>query len=197
MSGVYHAPYPDTYRFNGSADACAEASLSFIRDQILVHLIVARRSRGDRRRADPGRGRLHRAAAGVPAGAARADDSSTACMLVLDEVQSGMGRTGKMFASEHFGVKADIVNIAKGIASGLPLGDHLRARGGHELAARARTPARSAAIPVVVRRRAGDDPAAARAVRAERRDRRRAPDRTACASCRRSTRSSATCAAGA
>jgi 4-aminobutyrate aminotransferase len=43
-------------------------------------------------------------------------------MLVLDEVQSGMGRTGKMFAAEHFGITADIVNIAKGIASGLPLG---------------------------------------------------------------------------
>ena len=43
-------------------------------------------------------------------------------MLVLDEVQSGMGRTGKMFASEHFGLKGDIVNVAKGIASGLPLG---------------------------------------------------------------------------
>jgi len=37
-------------------------------------------------------------------------------------VQSGMGRTGRMFALEHFGVKADVVNIAKGIASGLPLG---------------------------------------------------------------------------
>jgi 4-aminobutyrate aminotransferase len=41
---------------------------------------------------------------------------------VLDEVQSGMGRTGRMFAAEHFGVTGDIVNIAKGIASGLPLG---------------------------------------------------------------------------
>jgi 4-aminobutyrate aminotransferase len=41
---------------------------------------------------------------------------------VVDEVQSGMGRTGKMFASDHFGLKADVVNIAKGIASGLPLG---------------------------------------------------------------------------
>src|SRR5919205_4405912 len=39
MPGVYHAPYPDVYRFNGSGDACAEASLAFIRDQILVHLI--------------------------------------------------------------------------------------------------------------------------------------------------------------
>ena len=54
-AGVYHAPYPDTYRFNGSADACAEASLSFIRDQILVQPHRARRSVGDRRRADPGR----------------------------------------------------------------------------------------------------------------------------------------------
>ncbi|HEX7320463.1 MAG TPA: acetyl ornithine aminotransferase family protein [bacterium] len=42
--------------------------------------------------------------------------------LVADEVQSGMGRTGKMFAIEHVHVKADIYCIAKGIASGLPLG---------------------------------------------------------------------------
>ncbi len=43
-------------------------------------------------------------------------------LLIADEVQSGMGRTGKMFAMEHFGVAADIVCVAKGIASGLPLG---------------------------------------------------------------------------
>jgi 4-aminobutyrate aminotransferase len=43
-------------------------------------------------------------------------------LLVVDEVQSGMGRTGKMFAVEHFGVEPDIVCSAKGIASGLPLG---------------------------------------------------------------------------
>jgi len=43
-------------------------------------------------------------------------------MLVLDEVQSGMGRTGKMFAAEHFGVVPDIVTLAKGLASGFPLG---------------------------------------------------------------------------
>ncbi len=42
-------------------------------------------------------------------------------LLVFDEVQSGMGRTGKMFAFEHSGVKPDIVTLAKGIASGLPL----------------------------------------------------------------------------
>ncbi len=43
-------------------------------------------------------------------------------MLIVDEVQSGMGRTGKMFASDHYELKPDIVCIAKGIASGLPLG---------------------------------------------------------------------------
>jgi len=43
-------------------------------------------------------------------------------LLVADEVQSGMGRTGKWWAIEHFGVEPDIVTSAKGIASGMPLG---------------------------------------------------------------------------
>lgn len=43
-------------------------------------------------------------------------------LLVLDEIQSGFGRTGRMFASEHWGVAGDIVCLAKGIANGLPLG---------------------------------------------------------------------------
>jgi 4-aminobutyrate aminotransferase len=43
-------------------------------------------------------------------------------LLVVDEVQSGMGRTGKMFACEHWGVQPDIICLAKGIASGMPLG---------------------------------------------------------------------------
>jgi 4-aminobutyrate aminotransferase len=43
-------------------------------------------------------------------------------LYVTDEVQSGMGRTGKMFAIEHFGVAPDIMALAKGIASGMPLG---------------------------------------------------------------------------
>jgi 4-aminobutyrate aminotransferase len=43
-------------------------------------------------------------------------------LLVIDEVQSGIGRTGKMFASEHWNVHGDIVCLAKGIANGLPLG---------------------------------------------------------------------------
>ena len=43
-------------------------------------------------------------------------------LLAVDEVQCGMGRTGKMFASEHFGLQPDILALAKGIASGMPLG---------------------------------------------------------------------------
>ena len=43
-------------------------------------------------------------------------------LLIADEVQCGMGRTGRMFASEHFGLEPDMITLAKGIASGLPLG---------------------------------------------------------------------------
>ena len=121
MSGVYHAPYPDTYRFNGSADACAEASLSFIRDQILVHLtapdevaaVVVEPIQGEGGYVVPPKAFLQ---------GLRELTRQHGIVLVLDEVQSGMGRTGKMFAAEHFDVTADVVNIAKGIASGLPLG---------------------------------------------------------------------------
>jgi 4-aminobutyrate aminotransferase len=121
MAGVYHAPYPDTYRFNGSVDACAEASISFIRDQILVHLtapdevaaIVVEPIQGEGGYIVPPKAFLQ---------GLRDLTQQHGILLVLDEVQSGMGRTGKMFAAEHFDVTGDVVNIAKGIASGLPLG---------------------------------------------------------------------------
>ena len=43
-------------------------------------------------------------------------------LYIVDEVQSGMGRTGKMFAIEHYGIEPDVICLAKGIASGMPLG---------------------------------------------------------------------------
>ena len=82
---------------------------------------------GHRRRAGAGRRRLHRAAAEILRRAAGAR-ATPGILLVFDEVQSGMGRTGKMLAAEHFDAMPDIFAVAKGIASGLPLAPPSRAR---------------------------------------------------------------------
>lgn len=44
------------------------------------------------------------------------------CLLILDEIQSGYGRTGKFFAHQHYGVRADIITMAKGMGNGFPIG---------------------------------------------------------------------------
>ncbi|MEW6347667.1 MAG: acetylornithine transaminase [Thermodesulfobacteriota bacterium] len=44
------------------------------------------------------------------------------CLMLLDEVQTGMGRTGKLFAHKHFGISPDVMTVAKGIAGGVPMG---------------------------------------------------------------------------
>ena len=54
--------------------------------------------------------------------AARELTKKSGALLLLDEIQCGLGRTGKMFAFQHYGVKPDVVTIAKPLAAGLPLG---------------------------------------------------------------------------
>jgi acetylornithine aminotransferase/acetylornithine/N-succinyldiaminopimelate aminotransferase len=53
---------------------------------------------------------------------ARALASSTGALLIVDEIQAGLGRTGKWFAYQHYGIHPDVVTLAKPIAGGLPLG---------------------------------------------------------------------------
>ena len=121
--GVFHAPYADCYRcpLQLKPETCQAECLGFVEDQLLVHLVspdevaavVVEPIQGEGGYLVPPR-QFHERL--------RALTSHHGMLLIVDEVQSGMGRTGKMFACEHFGVKADIVSIAKGIASGLPLG---------------------------------------------------------------------------
>ena len=97
-------------------------------------------------------------------------------LLIADEVQCGMGRTGRLFASEHFGLEPDIVTLAKGIASGHAAGRARRAR--RRDAVEQRRPRLDLRRqPGVGRGRAGDVPAARGRARRERGARGRAPAR--------------------
>lgn len=116
--GVFHVPYPDVYRGGPRAvDECLE----FLEDRTFVQLvspdevaaIVVEPIQGEGGYLVPPPEFLQRL---------RAIADRHGILLIADEVQSGMGRTGKMFAIEHAGVQPDIITMAKGIASGMPLG---------------------------------------------------------------------------
>ena len=121
VPGVYHAPYPDVYRSGLSPDATVDRCIDFIEQQLFVHLvspdevaaIVVEPIQGEGGYIVPPDSFLPRL---------RAIATQHGIELIADEVQSGMGRTGKWFAIEHARVAPDIVTVAKGIASGLPLG---------------------------------------------------------------------------
>jgi 4-aminobutyrate aminotransferase len=123
---VVHLPYPNEYRNPFTAEMCgrggaAQGALNWIENLLFktttppeeVAAIVVEPIQGE--------GGYVPAPEGFLKGLRRICDEH-GIVLVVDEVQSGMGRTGKMFATQHYGVDADIVCIAKGIASGLPLG---------------------------------------------------------------------------
>ena len=121
LPGVFHAPYPDPYRWKGSPDACAAESIRFIEEQLFVHVLPPDEVAAVIVEPIQGEGGY------IVAPDAFLQELRTltrrhGILLIVDEVQSGMGRTGRMFAIEHAGVEPDIVTIGKGIASGLPLG---------------------------------------------------------------------------
>jgi 4-aminobutyrate aminotransferase len=123
MPGVYHAPYADCYRcpLGLSSTNCAAECLDFIDEQIFVHLvspdevaaIVVEPIQGEGGYVVAPDQFLQRL---------RELTTRHGILFVADEVQSGMGRSGKMFAIEYSGVEPDVMAIAKGIASGMPLG---------------------------------------------------------------------------
>jgi 4-aminobutyrate aminotransferase len=123
VPGVYHAPYANCYRcpIGRSPDTCEAECLRFIEDQLLVHLVSPDEVAAVMVEPIQGEGGYV-----VPPDTfhqrLRELTSQHGILLIVDEVQSGMGRTGKMFAIEHTGVQPDVVTMAKGIASGLPLG---------------------------------------------------------------------------
>ena len=114
---VVHVPYPNDYRNPFSAEDCgdggaAQGALNWIENRLFKTTTPAEEVAAIVIVPSP---------KGFLSGLRRICDEN-GILLIVDEVQSGMGRTGKMFASDHYGLKADIICIAKGIASGLPLG---------------------------------------------------------------------------
>lgn len=124
MNGVVHVPYPNPYRpilkrKYGMGDG--ETVVAYIEEEILGHLIPG----------DDVAGILVEPVQGEGGYIFPPDDFFPALrqlcdvhgiLLIVDEVQSGMGRTGKWWAIENYGIEPDIVLTAKGIASGMPLG---------------------------------------------------------------------------
>jgi 4-aminobutyrate aminotransferase len=123
LPGVVHAPYADCFGpFSALSDPPrGEPALDYIEDVVFKRLvnpeelaaIVLEPVLGEGGYVVPPREWVRKL---------RALCDAHGILLVADEVQSGMGRTGRMWALEHFGVEPDILLTGKGIASGMPLG---------------------------------------------------------------------------
>jgi 4-aminobutyrate aminotransferase len=124
MNGVVHAPFPDPYRpilDRKTGEDYGETCVRYIEDQILHHILPPEEVAGILVETIQGEGGYVIPPEGFyPALRELCDKYDI--LLIADEVQCGMGRTGKWWAIEHFGVEPDVITIAKGIASGMPLG---------------------------------------------------------------------------
>src|SRR5438132_3577428 len=121
MPGVTHVPYPNVYRPLFAGPDQGRATLDYIETVLFqsnlpaaeVAAIVVEPIQGEGGYLVPPDGFL----AGL-----RALCDRHGILLVFDEVQSGVGRTGRMFACQHWNVQPDIMTLAKGLGSGLPIG---------------------------------------------------------------------------
>ena len=124
MNGVMHAPFPNPYRSileRKHGEDYGETVVRYIDEQLFKQVVPAEEVAGILVEPIQGEGGYIVPPAGFfPALRALCDKYGI--LLIADEVQSGMGRTGKWWAIENFGVEPDIFTSAKGIASGVPLG---------------------------------------------------------------------------
>jgi 4-aminobutyrate aminotransferase len=122
LAGVFHIPYPNSYRCpygNPSPCTCVE-SATFLEREIFKRMVDPDEVAAIFIEPIQGEGGY------VPAPKEFLVELQRICrkhgiLLVCDEVQSGMGRTGKWWACDHAGIEPDILCVAKGIASGMPL----------------------------------------------------------------------------
>lgn len=124
MNGVTHIPYPNPYRpllQMEEGEDVGDAVIRYMEDVVFQKLLPPTEVAGILIEPVQGEGGYI-----FPPGrflpALRELCDKYGILLIADEVQSGMGRTGKWWAVDHYGVEPDIVCIAKGIASGLPMG---------------------------------------------------------------------------
>jgi len=130
VPGVTHVPYPDPYHpllsEQGFRDQ-GEAVLHYIEHEVFKTIVPPREVAGILIEPIQGEGGYVVPPDGFLEGL-RALCDRYDILLIVDEVQTGMGRTGKWWAVDHWGVEPDILASAKGIASGMPLGAILARR---------------------------------------------------------------------
>ena len=124
MNGVVHAPFPDPYRpilTSLSGEDYGETVVRYIEEQILGRILPADEVAGILIEPILGEGGYIVPPPGFFPALRKLCDRF-GILLIADEVQAGVGRTGKWWAIQQFGIEPDIICLAKGIASGIPLG---------------------------------------------------------------------------
>jgi 4-aminobutyrate aminotransferase len=124
MNGVVHVPFPNPYRpvlQSLPGEDYGETVVRYIEEQILGKLLPSEDVAAILVETIQGEGGYIIPPPGFFPALRKLCDRND-ILLIVDEVQCGMGRTGKWWAIEHYGVEPDIVCVGKGVASGIPLG---------------------------------------------------------------------------
>ena len=121
MPGVTHVPYPNVYRPLFVGPDQGRAVLDYIENVLFQSNVPASDVAAILVEPIQGEGGYLVPPDGFLQGLRELCDRH-GILLIFDEVQSGIGRTGKMFASQHWGVSPDIMTLAKGLGSGMPIG---------------------------------------------------------------------------